>query len=116
LLQFPYHPSKTFLEFFTTKFAKTLLERGSESFWFFSLKREEHIRREPRGRQRKLAFFSARALYAAQNDVKFSRTHAAKVFVHLFQKVAPRERVLPYKHQFINEAQKALADFGKGFR
>jgi len=40
---------------------------------------EEHIRRESRGRQRKLAFFSARALHAAQNDVKFVQTHAGKV-------------------------------------
>jgi len=47
---------------------------------------EEHIRREPRDRQRELALFSARALYAAQNDVKFSRTHARKVFAQPFSK------------------------------
>jgi len=71
---------------------------------------EERLRREPRGRQRKLAFFSARGAFAAQNDVKFSRTHAAKVFVHLFQKVAPRERVLPYKHQFVTACPKPFSD------
>ena len=40
---------------------------------------EERIRREPRGRQRELALFSARELHAAQNDVKFVQTHAGKV-------------------------------------
>jgi len=66
---------------------------------------EERLRREPRDRQRELALFSARALCAAQNDVMFMRTHARKVLVKFFQKLAGSKGralgVLPYKHQFI---------------
>ena len=69
---------------------------------------EEHIRRKPRDRQRKLAFFSARVLNAAQNDVKFVQTHAVKVFAELFSKSDrnPDRLNHPDKLQFNEKAEK----------
>ena len=85
----PLQPPKTFGEkefFCTMKFAKAISRKFSESFWFFALKRKEHVRRESRSGQRELALFSASRL-AAQNDVKFKQTHSAKVW-STFLKVA----------------------------
>ena len=67
------------------KFAKAISRKFFESFWFFALKRKEHICRKPRDGQRELALFSVSRL-AAQNDVKFAQTHSAKSFAALFQK------------------------------
>ena len=89
LKKVPYDPQKLFGEknfFRTIKFAKAISRKFSESFWFFALKRKEHVRRESRGGQRELALFSASGL-AAQNDVKFAQTHSAKVW-STFLKVA----------------------------
>ena len=83
------------------KFAKAISRKFFESFWFFALKRKEHVRRESRSGQRELALFSASRL-AAQNDVKVAQTHSAKVW-STFLKVAgfgAEPHVGPYKPQF----------------
>ena len=80
----PYHPQKLLRDFLLQSLQKLHGKRFSKSFWFFALKRKEHIRRKPRRRQRELALFSRRVLYAAQNDVKFKHTKAVKVFAQPF--------------------------------
>jgi len=79
-------PLKNFSGIFHYKVCKNFIGKGLRVILVLRTLCEERLRREPRGRQRKLAFFSARALYAAQNDVKFKRTHARKVFAQPFSK------------------------------
>ncbi len=95
LLQFPktsqklLHRTKWVLIFrHTNEYVKTNMKTDVRVLLVLRTLCEEHMRREPRGRQRKLAFFSARVLYAAQNDVKFLQTNSAKVLIQLFQKLA----------------------------
>jgi len=77
---------KNFSENFYNKVCKNFIVKGIRVILVLRTLCEERIRREPRGRQRELALFSARALYAAQNDAKFKRTHARKVFAQPFSK------------------------------
>jgi len=81
-------PLKNFSENFYYKVSKTFIVRVFQVILVLRTLCEERLRREPRGRQRELALFSARGAFAAQNDVKFAHTHARKVLVKFFQKLA----------------------------
>ena len=88
-------------EFFSNnKVCESNIARGLQVILVLCAKAQRTRCRKPRGRQRELALFSARVLYAAQNDVKFVHTNSVKVFAKPFSKGLPPEARPPDKSKF----------------